>query len=268
MGRIHKIGYAALIAVFILAYTPLEWLGSRCLQWLGGNPETQYYLADTLSCVFMLVFYGTLLFILRHKQQPVLPEMQVRARTYGAAVIMTLGVGGISYLWLLLVDVLPPIPFIAESAQRFEEMGTSMGTEPYPWVFFSVVLLGPIVEELLFRGLVFQEAEKIHGGVFAVVVSAVLFGIFHMEFVQGVYTFFMGLVFGYIYLRTRSLVLVCFAHVLNNIIASPPPFLENDLFFSVATVVQVVMILPGAYVLWRWFVHPANPDKMDPVVLE
>lgn len=55
--------------------------------------------------------------------------------------------------------------------------------------------LGPIVEEVIFRGVVLRGFAK-YGKVFAIVTSAALFGIFHGDIVQGVFAFVAGLLFG------------------------------------------------------------------------
>lgn len=77
-------------------------------------------------------------------------------------------------------------------------------------------LAGPVAEELVFRGVVLRRLLPFGKG-FAIVVSAVLFGVMHGNFLQGIYAFFAGLVFGYVaaeYSIRWSLVL----HILNNLV--------------------------------------------------
>ncbi|NLD20475.1 MAG: CPBP family intramembrane metalloprotease [Clostridiales bacterium] len=253
MNKYYTVFSIVKIAFFFWIYDFFVYLGDTWLAIMGGSWEEQPYLADSLACILMLPFYGLIFYfgyIRKSRQENVL---DTTGKTYTVTTVMTLGMGGISYGWLTLVDVaFQNIPFIQESTERFQEFEDSMGNESYFWVFLSVVAIGPIVEELIFRGLIFNEAEKIRAGWFPVIMSAVLFGLFHMEFVQIIYTIIMGFIFGLVYQRTRSFVLVCYMHILNNLLVTPPGILDNDAYFNVLTVVQIIMILPAIYLVIRW----------------
>lgn len=64
-------------------------------------------------------------------------------------------------------------------------------------MFLYVGLGAPISEELLFRGLVLRSMEK-HGKHFAIIASALLFGLFHGNLIQAPFAFLVGLVLGYV----------------------------------------------------------------------
>ena len=74
----------------------------------------------------------------------------------------------------------------------------------------------PIVEEIVFRGIVLQGLLNATNGVVAVVVSALIFAGFHAVggFGQTTTAFMTGLVFGWLYLRTRSIVPTSVAHII------------------------------------------------------
>lgn len=63
-------------------------------------------------------------------------------------------------------------------------------------MFLYTVLAAPVVEEIIFRGLVLRGLER-YGKKFAIVASALLFGAFHGNIVQSPYAFAVGLVLGY-----------------------------------------------------------------------
>ena len=66
-------------------------------------------------------------------------------------------------------------------------------------VIFATVILAPIGEELIFRGLTMKYAEKAFGRFWAAnLLQAFLFGGAHMNWVQGVYACFGGLVLGWV----------------------------------------------------------------------
>lgn len=73
-----------------------------------------------------------------------------------------------------------------------------LASESYDTIsmFLYTVLFAPVVEELIFRGLILRGMEK-YGKVFAILISSILFGLFHGNIVQGPYAFAVGLVLGY-----------------------------------------------------------------------
>ena len=64
-------------------------------------------------------------------------------------------------------------------------------------MFLYASILAPVSEELIFRGVILQSLRP-YGKRFAVVCSAVLFGVFHGNLIQTPYAFALGLVLGYV----------------------------------------------------------------------
>lgn len=83
-------------------------------------------------------------------------------------------------------------------------------------MFFYASFLGPISEEIIFRGAILRKLEK-HGRVFAIIVSAALFGLFHGNLVQGIFAFFVGLVLGYVAME-YSIRWSMLLHIINNFV--------------------------------------------------
>lgn len=84
--------------------------------------------------------------------------------------------------------------------------------------FITIAVAPPIVEELLFRGMILQSLRRFGDG-FAIVASAMLFGLFHGNFVQMVFAFIAGLVMALVDVRTNSLLPSIFIHFCNNSIS-------------------------------------------------
>lgn len=82
--------------------------------------------------------------------------------------------------------------------------------------FLKVAVIAPVVEELIFRGLILQGFRKNYNGFTAVVMSALLFALFHLNPWQFPATFVLGLLLGWIMLRTNSIVLAILGHSINN----------------------------------------------------
>ncbi|HAT4276091.1 TPA: CPBP family intramembrane metalloprotease [Clostridium perfringens] len=166
--------------------------------------------------------------------------------------LISIGMGGLSALWLIFADkILSSITLVKNSLQNFSQISESLNNEAYIFIFLSVILFGPIVEELLFRGLIFNEINKIKGGATPIILSGFLFGLFHREPVQVVYSFILGIILGFVYSKTRSLPLVIFMHMLNNLVATLPPPLAKHEILQFVNGFQIISIIPMAYLLYK-----------------
>ena len=106
----------------------------------------------------------------------------------------------------------------------FQKLGISNGTPNFDLkgdpttdavLIVYVCFLAPVLEETLFRGMILPGLLP-WGEKFAVVASSVLFGMFHMNLLQGISAFFMGLVLGTVAARSGSVFPGIFIHFLNN----------------------------------------------------
>ena len=85
--------------------------------------------------------------------------------------------------------------------------------------FLSVVIVGPIVEEILFRGLIYGALEKRLRVTGAILVSSLFFALVHLQVVYFIPIFCLGLVLGWARWKANSLGLPILIHVLNNGVA-------------------------------------------------
>lgn len=82
-----------------------------------------------------------------------------------------------------------------------------------------IVLLAPVFEEYLFRKLICDRVVKYGQGT-AVVVSGLMFGLFHGNFNQFFYAFFIGSFFAFIYVKTGKIGYTIGLHMIVNFIGS------------------------------------------------
>ena len=100
-----------------------------------------------------------------------------------------------------------------------ENYGSMFGEINPIFLFLGGVLIGPICEEIIFRGVILQGFMKRYKPWQAIVFSAAIFGIIHGLAIQVIYAFILGLVLGWIFYRTRSLMLCIVLHIANNAVA-------------------------------------------------
>lgn len=105
-------------------------------------------------------------------------------------------------------------------------------------MFLYMALAAPVVEELVFRGLILRGLEP-YGKRFAVVASAALFGLFHGNLVQTPYAFAVGLILGYTAVE-YSIGWAMVLHMVNNLVL-------GDLFQRLTTSVDLEL---SSMILW------------------
>ena len=106
--------------------------------------------------------------------------------------------------------------------EEYEELMESAGisTSMTPVMIVYAIILGPVCEELLFRGLTFFAAKKVMPVYYAILIQAIMFGAFHMNKLQGVYAFVLGLGLGYIMYLYDSLIITIIIHILFNFVGT------------------------------------------------
>ncbi len=103
--------------------------------------------------------------------------------------------------------------------EAYEELleTAGLGADISLIMFLYSVLLAPISEELIFRGVTLRIAQRAFPFWIANTIQAFLFGVFHMNPLQGCYTFVIGLILGYICHKGGSIYHVIFFHFLFNL---------------------------------------------------
>lgn len=118
------------------------------------------------------------------------------AMTIPALVLLTSTVGTYLVQWF---------PLSESETAMFEDMGSgSFGA------IIGACVLAPILEEMLFRGIILRSFLRQYSRCAAIVGSAALFGVAHMNIYQFSAALVLGLIAGWLYERTRSL-LPCIA---------------------------------------------------------
>lgn len=90
-------------------------------------------------------------------------------------------------------------------------------TSNYFISLISMVILPAVAEELLFRGLIFKGLQK-GGNTFAIIISSLMFALFHLSLEQTIYPILMGLVFAVIMCYENNIIYCITVHLTNNFI--------------------------------------------------
>ncbi len=109
--------------------------------------------------------------------------------------------------------------YIMPSAvEDFEQMAELSGLGVNIWVGIAAVVLAPIGEELVCRGLCLKFAQKSFGKFWiANIFQAAMFGLLHMNWVQGIYAFGIGIVLGWLVQRYNTILVAMLLHLVVNL---------------------------------------------------
>lgn len=154
-----------------------------------------------------------------------------RTRCRRVAAIAVMGVAGQLFLGYILTVAFEYAPTLAREYEGVMDGASSQFSLPS---VLTVAILAPLIEEMGCRGLMFEFflrafeprwngrtgargiAPRRSAVAVAVVLQALVFAVLHMNVVQSSYAFFMGLLFGWVYWRTGSLVWSMGLHLVIN----------------------------------------------------
>lgn len=160
-----------------------------------------------------------------------------------------------------------PMPEVLQGAFR-ELIGKKFS---YLFVLYAAVIQAPLIEELLFRGIILGGLLAYRSKYQAAIWSAILFGIYHMNPWQFPVALILGLVFAWWIIQTGSLLPCILGHALNNFLAVTlarseiPGFAENpEALVFLPWWMDVCAILLAVLGLW-WFYQVAKCEETDHV---
>lgn len=119
--------------------------------------------------------------------------------------------------WILYLHIVPSKNIFNTYMQNATIINTIV-------ISIQVIIIGPIIEELIFRKILLGKLlEKFSNRpIKAIVYSALIFGIVHLNIIQGVAAFGGGIILGLIYYYTKSIKATIFTHILNNFLIIIP----------------------------------------------
>lgn len=226
------LGWALLVMLVSMIF--LAFLGSFFLKVIGyqavdiegfnGYTPVLYFLNIGLSYVVgLFVTFTGYLAIKRLRFSEVLPFQHVSALNAIACVCFGVAV-------CMLANI--PAGIVTNIIKSFGFSGTmpSYGKTDnlYANILYAVctMVIPPLTEEFVFRGVILNRLRK-YGDGFAILGSALLFGIFHGNFIQLPFAFIVGLVLAFIVVRTGNLWITIIIHVINNSFSIAIEFLQR-----------------------------------------
>ena len=121
-----------------------------------------------------------------------------------------------------------------------DALQTVVDSTPIPLIFLIMVILAPIAEELIFRKLLIDRIGHFGDGA-AIIISAVAFALMHTNIFQFFYALFVGLIFGYVYTRTRDVRYSIVMHAVLNFFGSVIAIFAQGAMEKVAELTEIAV---------------------------
>src|SRR5690606_17045387 len=127
----------------------------------------------------------------------------------------------LSILFVLAYPFLTIINFASNLFDNVVNLTTINNTNLFSetssiFYFISIVFITPILEEIYFRGIILSQLNKIYNVFWSILISSLLFSIYHMDYEQSQISLFFGLLSGYLYAKTNNLFISVLLHSLIN----------------------------------------------------
>lgn len=119
----------------------------------------------------------------------------------------------------VITQMIPTTGIFAKLYESYELTMNGLSTNTVSLILMTVIL-APILEEILFRGILLKGMinNKMNPKI-AILVSAFVFGAIHVYPWQFAGAFLLGLVFGLVYYKTKSLLIPILLHAFNNLLS-------------------------------------------------
>ena len=174
-----------------------------------GMQAGQY--ADVIVMSYLLSSITIILLFIKKEWSPI-SRSYLRSKPWGV----------LFWTAMLALGLILPAQFIYEKVQI--TMSDSMaqlfsGIMKQPLGYLVIGILAPIAEELIFRGAILRvllDAFGRKGRWSAIALTALLFAVIHGNLAQGTHAFVIGMVLGWLYVRTRSVLPGIVLHWVNN----------------------------------------------------
>lgn len=118
----------------------------------------------------------------------------------------------------------------------------------------SIVICAPLMEELVFRGLVFKSFRSVSGFWFSAILSSAVWAVIHLNLVQGIRAVGVGLFLAFVYETYQKLWVPVFAHMSINAIATASDYSGVLKGLHIGTfwyIIIIVLMLAALYPICR-----------------
>lgn len=138
-----------------------------------------------------------------------------KAMKFGPSIGLAVGAGLFLRVWVVVLNMIIPINTANDQALQ----GLAGGNTSNILLFFSMVVMAPVMEELVFRGFIFKFFFR-EKPIYAYLLSSLLFTLIHVptDLISFVTYGSLALVMGFVYYKTNRIEMSMLTHAINNLL--------------------------------------------------
>ena len=122
-------------------------------------------------------------------------------------------------VYALNYGIITPVLSLVPESKIYNQILLEWAGQPAILLFLHMVVIAPVFEELICRGIILDGFLKHYSPLKSILVSSLIFGLLHLNLPQIISGFLGGLFLGWIYYKTRSVSLPIILHATINLIA-------------------------------------------------
>lgn len=157
--------------------------------------------------------------------------MLLMIRLFGGRIKSTLGLHSTSLFWGLMAVAIGMIYWQLDHWAMLHLFHINVVEAIQPWrfanqtylpitVLFSSIVMAPLFEELLFRGLLFSAFAKTFSWLWSAILTALVFALIHWSWPEFISLFLVGMIYAWITHQSRSVIPAIIAHMMHNLITA------------------------------------------------
>ncbi len=195
-----KVFSGASYAAVLESVTQTAFMDTASLMWISA-------ISASLSMIWCLILY------LRSSWR--VKGMDYK-KVFTPANIAGMAATGFGACVTLTVFLSMVINLFPSSFNKYNELMSNFDSNGGLLTFAYVLVIGPVSEEIIFRGAIFDRMHLAFPFWTANAIQAMFFGIYHMNLVQGIYAFLLGMVLGMVVYATGSILCSIAVHMAFN----------------------------------------------------
>lgn len=197
---------------------------------------TVTYLLNAFS-IYAVGFLAMKLLLRKVETVEPKPKVKLGAKKMLWYLFITFGLGIFAGSFTQEIITLVTAPFGGEIADRVSEM--MMESTPILLILF-VAIIGPIFEELIFRGYLLKKL-RVYGDKTAIIYCAIAFGLFHTNVSQILFAGVIGAILAYVVVKTNNIKYSIIIHILVNLSSSIVTMLEIWGADTIKTIYAIIL---------------------------
>jgi hypothetical protein len=245
--------YAVIVIVMFLA------------QLVIGNDSKTYMLRQIIATIVAL----PVIYILFYKPDILLVQENKNALKRGKVPLELCKIIPVAaLLGIAMNNILSMSPLVAMS-EAFAQATEDFYAGAFVLEIIGSAILTPILEELLYRGIIYTRLKRHLGIAPAVILSALIFGLMHFNIVQFIYAFVLGIMLALFLEHTGHVYGSIAGHITVNLISvvrTETGILGATVDGSAfAWIISVILLLVGSALLFYWYVSPFYTHNSDTI---